>query len=130
MDRAMQIPIVNQSDIAHASRKARDLAVIAGFDKSRSYHVATAASELAWNVLLHGGGGMLEVSLLPGCLGIELLASDAGPGIADPVLAMQEGYSSSGSLGCGLSGIARLMDDLVIDSTVGQGTRVRACKWL
>lgn len=130
MNRAMQIPIIRQSDVAHASRRARDLAVVAGFDKSGSYHIATAASELAWNVLLHGGGGTLEIGLLPGSLGVELLAIDAGPGIADLVLAMQEGYSSTGSLGCGLSGIARLMDDLVIDSAVGQGTRVRACKWL
>jgi serine/threonine-protein kinase RsbT len=59
-----------------------------------------------------------------------MLASDSGPGIANIELALTEGYSTKGSLGCGLSGTQRLMDELVIQSDAAQGTKVRACKWL
>jgi serine/threonine-protein kinase RsbT len=126
----IQIPIQRESDVAEASRKARHLAQAAGFDKLRSYYIATAASELATNVFMHGGGGQFEVWRLASRPGIEMLASDSGPGIADIGLALTEGYSTAGSLGCGLSGTQRLMDELTIESTVAQGTRVRACKWL
>jgi serine/threonine-protein kinase RsbT len=101
----------------------------AGFDQKGSYQVATAAAELASNVLLHGGGGRLEIQLLELHFGIELLAIDDGPGIADIALAMREGYSSIGSLGCGLPGVARMMDVVKIETASGKGTRVRACKW-
>ena len=127
---ALKIPISRESDVAEASRKARELAQEVGFDKLRAYYIATAASELATNVLVHGGGGMFEVWRLASRPGLEMLATDQGPGIADIELAMTEGYSSRKSLGCGLSGTKRLMDELVIESVVNQGTRVRACKWL
>ena len=126
----IHIPIQRESDVAEASRKARQLAQAAGFDKLRSYYIATAASELATNVFMHGGGGQFEVWRLATRPGIEMLASDTGPGIANIALALTEGYSTTGSLGCGLSGTQRLMDELAIDSAVAQGTRVRACKWL
>jgi serine/threonine-protein kinase RsbT len=123
------IPIGCEPDIAQASRQAGQVAAQAGFSKLDSYYVATAASELATNVFVHAGGGLLALRLLEERPGIELVASDTGPGIADIALAMQEGYSSTGSLGCGLPGVQRLMDALWIDTTVGMGTRVRACKW-
>ena len=126
----IHIPIQRESDVAEASRKARHLAQAVGFDKLRSYYIATAASELATNVFRHGGGGQFEVWRMASRPGIEMLASDTGPGIADIGLALTEGYSTAGSLGCGLSGTQRLMDELTIESTVAQGTRVRACKWL
>ncbi len=129
MSSATLIAIARQSDIVHASCTARDLAMCAGFDQKGSYQVATAAAELASNVLLHGGGGRLEIQLLEQNFGIELLAVDDGPGIADTALAMREGYSSIGSLGCGLPGVARMMDVVKIDTASGKGTRVRACKW-
>jgi serine/threonine-protein kinase RsbT len=123
------IAIVRQCDIVQASCAARDLAALAGFDQTARYKVATAAAELASNMLLHGGGGRLEVQLLEPEGGIELLAIDDGPGIFDVALAMREGYSSIGSLGCGLPGVLRMMDTLTIDTVPGKGTRVRACKW-
>lgn len=126
----IHVPIRRESDVAEASRKARQLAHAAGFDKLRCYYIATAASELATNVFMHGGGGQFEVWRLASRPGIEMLASDTGPGIADIELALTEGYSTAGSLGCGLSGTQRLMDELTIDSATAQGTRVRACKWL
>jgi serine/threonine-protein kinase RsbT len=129
MNVATLVAIARQSDIVHASSIARDLAALAGFDRTGSYKVATAAAELASNVLLHGGGGRLEIQLLEQDVGIELLAVDAGPGIDDIALAMREGYSSIGSLGCGLPGVARMMDAVKIDTAPGKGTRVCACKW-
>ena len=129
MSSATLVAIDRQSDIIQASCVARDLAMRAGFDQKGSYQVATAAAELASNVLLHGGGGRLEIQLLEQRFGIELLAIDDGPGIADTALAMREGYSSIGSLGCGLPGVARLMDAVKIETAPGQGTRVCACKW-
>jgi serine/threonine-protein kinase RsbT len=122
--------IQRESDVAEASRKALKMAQETGFDKLRSYYIATAASELASNVFMHGGGGKFEVWRLASRPGIEMLASDSGPGIANIELALTEGYSTKGSLGCGLSGTQRLMDELVIQSDAAQGTKVRACKWL
>jgi serine/threonine-protein kinase RsbT len=129
MSATFQVAIVRQSDVAAASYAARDLALGAGFDNTGSYQIATAAAELACNVLLHGGGGRIEMRQLEPRPGIELLAIDAGPGIADVALAMREGYSSIGSLGCGLPGVARMMDTVTFDTNAGHGTLVRACKW-
>lgn len=129
MSAVILIAIARQPDIVHASCVARDLAESAGFDQKGSYQVATAAAELASNILLHGGGGRLEVQLLEHHFGIELRAIDDGPGIVDVALAMREGYSSIGSLGCGLPGVMRMMDAVKIDTAPGKGTLVRACKW-
>lgn len=123
------ISIARASDVAEASRCAREIAARAGFGKFDAYYIATAASELATNVFIHGGGGSFDIRLLEGPPGIEVVATDGGPGIADIYLAMQEGYSTVGSLGCGLPGVHRLMDEMAIESVVGKGTQVRACKW-
>ena len=91
-------------------------------------------SELAANVLFHGGGGWLHAQALfdaqtQQALGLEVLALDHGPGIADIALALTEGYSTGKGLGCGLPGVKRLMDDFMIESAVGAGTCVKAIKW-
>lgn len=125
-----QVRISRESDIAVASRLARQAATELGFRKLDAYSIAIAASELACNTLVHGGGGWFALRALAGPQGLEMLASDFGPGIVDVALALREGYSSVGSLGCGLSGVQRLMDHLEIVSSPGNGTRVQACKWL
>jgi serine/threonine-protein kinase RsbT len=130
MSHTESVRIVILADVATACRAARQAAEQTGFDRIRSYQIATAASELACNVLVHGGGGMVTVRVVTDRGGVELLAVDQGPGIADLALAMQDGYSSSGSLGCGLPAVERLMDEVVIDSSAGLGTTVRAAKWL
>ncbi len=130
MNSTESIRIAIPADVATASRAARQAAEQTGFDRTRCYQIATAASELACNVLVHGGGGSVTVRAVTERSGIELLAVDKGPGIADLALAMQEGYSTTGSLGCGLSGVERLMDEVVIESSAGLGTTVRASKWL
>jgi len=122
--------VAGESDIAEAARQARRAAQGLGFSTVQSHYIATAASELAANLYVHAGGGLLEVSQLPECSGLELRTTDYGPGIADVDKALQEGFSTAGSLGCGLPGVQRLMDELDIDSRLGEGTVVRARKWL
>ena len=131
----VEVRIDAEHDVMAASRQARLLAERLGFSRSSAYQVATAASELAANLLLHAGGGRLLVNPLPapdagGLLpGLELCAEDDGPGIADLALALTDGYSTRQGLGCGLPGVKRLMDEFAIDSAPGRGTRVRAVKW-
>ncbi|AGX87294.1 anti-sigma regulatory factor [Candidatus Symbiobacter mobilis CR] len=105
------------------------LAESIGFNQVESCYVATAASELAANTLFHGGGGMFEAHVLIPKPGIELISSDNGPGIKDLNLAMREGYSTTGSLGCGLPGALRLMDEMFILTQLGEGTSVCVRKW-
>lgn len=118
-----------------ACRQARQLAEALGFSRTAAYQVAIAVSELATNLLVHAGGGLVQVNPIPHALphgeplGLELLAEDRGPGIFDLSLALTEGYSTRGTLGCGLPGVERLMDDLAIRSEPGNGTQIRAVKW-
>jgi serine/threonine-protein kinase RsbT len=121
--------VTGESDIAEAARCARRFARFIGLGAVQAHYVATAASELAANLLVHAGGGRFEVRVLPGRPGLELQAIDYGPGIANLEQAMQEGFSTAGSLGCGLPGVKRLMDEMEIDTRLGQGTSVRARKW-
>jgi serine/threonine-protein kinase RsbT len=91
----------------------------------------TAASELARNAVLYGGGGELtwEVLSQDRSVGVRLTFVDHGPGIADIKLAMTAGWSSRGGLGLGLSGTKRLVHEFMIDSAPGEGTRVRIVRW-
>ena len=118
-----------EPDVAEAMRRARQLALAIGFNHIQVSYVATVATELASNLFIHAGGGVFEARALDGSQGIELEASDHGPGIADVGLAMQDGYSTAGGLGCGLPGIKRLMDEMEIESHPAKGTRVCARKW-
>ncbi len=133
---AQWIVVEREIDIASASRIARTAAEHLGFSRTAAYQIATAAAELASNLLLHAGGGQLGVITRPAPpavgarLELELCAFDQGPGIADLALALTEGYSTGGGLGCGLPGVRRLMDQFVIESNPGQGTSVKAVKWL
>ena len=104
----------------------------AGFDEVRSRLIATAVSELARNILKYAGSGEVCVRQvrLQSKTGIEIEATDHGPGIADCEAAMQDHYSSGGTLGLGLPGVRRMMDEFLLDSSPGEGTRVRARKWL
>ena len=93
--------------------------------------IATAISELARNILTYAGEGEIEVAVeeTAGRRGIRIVARDEGPGIADIGLALQDGYSTSRSLGIGLPGVRRLMDEFEVTSEPGSGTVVRATKW-
>jgi serine/threonine-protein kinase RsbT len=123
------VNVATEIDVAEAAREARRWAIHQGFSSMQVHYLATAASELAANLLIHAGGGQFELLIPEDQSSIEMRASDQGPGITDIGQAMQEGYSTAGGLGCGLPGVQRLMDELEIDSQVGVGTVVRARKW-
>lgn len=125
----IRLVIANECDIAQAARNARNMASLAGMDQAKSYYVATAASELAANMFFHAGGGLFEVRVMENQRGVELAATDHGPGIADLNQAMREGFSTTGSLGCGLPGARRLMDEMEVTTQLGGGTSVIARKW-
>jgi serine/threonine-protein kinase RsbT len=128
--KTVYLNVAGESDVAEVARQARQMAVALGFATVQAYYIATSASELAANLLIHAGGGKVELSPLSNPAGLELLTTDCGPGIADIDKALQDGYSTAGGLGCGLPGVQRLMDELDIRSQVGVGTLVRARKWL
>lgn len=129
MDRTV-IEINSEVDIGRARRAAGRLCTQAGFTKVAAGCVMTSVSELASNVWRYAGQGTVTLSLTddtPACL--EVYVEDEGPGILDVANAMRDGTSTSGSLGNGLPGAQRLMDEFHIDSTPGHGTRIQARKW-
>ncbi|MGH2673503.1 MAG: anti-sigma regulatory factor [Actinomycetota bacterium] len=120
-----------ESDILAARQHGREVAERLGFRGSDLALIATAISEVARNIVVHAGEGAIMISALSdGRAGVEIVARDAGPGIADIELAMQDGFSTVASLGLGLPGSRRLMDEFTIESHDGQGTTVIMRKWL
>jgi len=103
----------------------------AGFDETPSRMIATAVSELVRNILKYAGTGEIRLRKVEGRKGrgIEIEAVDRGPGIEDPEAAMRDNFSSGGTLGLGLPGVKRLMDEFSLESAPGKGTRVTAVKW-
>ncbi|MGI9264077.1 MAG: anti-sigma regulatory factor [Gammaproteobacteria bacterium] len=103
-----------------------------GFDEIPSRIIATAVSELARNILKYADSGEIKLRRIKdyGRRGIEIEALDRGPGIEDCEAAMKDHFSSSGTLGMGLPGVKRMMDEFSLESTPGEGTRVTARKWI
>lgn len=126
-----KIEIQTEADIIHARRKARELAEELTFSVMGKTRLATAVSELARNVYHHGGGGhmLLEKVNRQGKAGIRCVFIDQGPGIPDIALAMVDGYSTGKTLGHGLPGSKRLVDEFKIESKVSQGSEVEIIKW-
>lgn len=118
----------SEADVAAAARLGRDWALRAGFSGVEISYLATVATELASNLWIHAGGGVFSVLQRLDLPGIEMHTSDQGPGIADVALALQDGYSTAGGLGCGLPGVNRLMDGLEIHNRPEGGTQVRTWK--
>jgi serine/threonine-protein kinase RsbT len=126
------IAIARDTNIVEARAAARDLATRIGFTGTDQVLIATAVSEIARNIVEYAGIGEMVLSVVQdrSRLGVQVVARDHGPGIADVPLAMQDGYSASGSLGLGLPGSRRLMDEFLVESTLGTGTTVTMRKWL
>lgn len=103
-----------------------------GFNLVDQTKLITAASELARNTLIHGGGGALVIENIQNGArrGLHLVFEDQGPGIPDINLALQDGYTTAGGLGLGLGGAKRLCNEFEIQSQVGKGTRVCVTKWI
>ena len=127
----IRVAIGSDQDIVLARQRGRTLAFELGFSSSDSTLVATAISELARNILTYARTGDITVKAIHSSSrqGIMVIASDEGPGIADVRQAVRDGFSTSGSLGLGLPGVRRLMDEFMIESELGHGTRVTVRKW-
>jgi serine/threonine-protein kinase RsbT len=127
----VRVPIDRDADIVAARQKGREMASYCGFATTDLAVIATAISELARNIVRYALHGEIFLRVVEdhGRLGFEIVARDDGPGIADITRAMEDGYSTSGSLGLGLPGTRRLMDDFEITSDFGKGTQVTVRKW-
>jgi serine/threonine-protein kinase RsbT len=127
----IRMRISSDLDIIAARRKGRELAKELGFGPTDLAIIATAISELSRNIVVYARGGEITLKSREenDAPVIIVVASDNGSGIADVAEAMQDGYSTSGSLGLGLPGVRRLMDEFEIVSRVGKGTTVTAKKW-
>ena len=131
-DEARVYPIRSDLDIVAARLAGRTLAQEVGFSGSDLIVVATAISELARNIVLYARHGEIHLGAIEkgGLNGIEVIARDRGPGIADVEQAMQDGFTTSHGLGLGLPGTRRLMDEFDLQTTKGQGTTVTCRKWV
>lgn len=127
----LSIKISSVEDVVRARQAVRELARELGFGPVDQTRMTTAVSELARNIYQFAGKGLVTVFVLEGDRkGIRIVCVDNGPGIPDIELAMSNGFSTRGSLGLGLPGSKRLMDEFKIASDPGEGTRVTITKWL
>jgi serine/threonine-protein kinase RsbT len=125
------LPIGDDLDIVKCRQTVRRVAAGLNFSITRQTMLVTAASELARNTLIHGGGGKFswEVIGVGAKRGVRLSFEDAGPGIPDIQRAMTNGWTSGKGLGLGLPGAKRLVDEFEVQSTSGRGTRVVITRW-
>ena len=123
--------IIKEQDVIPFRNRVKDAAVKCGMGLLNQTKLITAASELVRNLLKYGGGGAATIESVNNGRenGVRLIFSDKGPGIADVNLAMRDGYSTGKSLGLGLPGTKRLVNEFNIESTVGEGTTVTIIKW-
>ena len=127
------IPVETDLDIVAARVEGRNMAREMGFGTIDQARIATAISELARNVVLYAESGEVTIRMIvtdDRRKGLEVVCQDQGPGIADLMLAQQDGYSTSGGLGMGLPGTKRLMDEFHIETEVDVGTKVTVRKWM
>jgi anti-sigma regulatory factor (Ser/Thr protein kinase) len=126
--------IREEIDVLCARKAGREMASASGFDNVKTTEIEIAISELGLNIIKHKAvRGEIILTLVQdeGSLtGFEITARDSGPGIRDPIAAMRDGESSTGTLGIGLSGVKRLMDEFNLNSEFGTGTVVKVRKWL
>ncbi len=127
----IRLPIGDEWEVVLARKHGRDLAREAGLSESAAHALATAISEIVRNVVVHAGRGDVSLDIIEdrGRRGVIVVVRDDGPGIAEPALAMQDGYSTANGLGLGLSSAQRLVDKLDLVSVVGRGTTVVLKKW-
>jgi len=126
-----ELQISAENDIVMARRMVRDAATQLGFGVTDVTRLVTAASELARNVYKYAGQGVMKWSSMQADtrVGLQLQFVDQGPGIPDVAQAMEEGFTTGGGLSLGLPGARKLVDELAIQSAIGQGTTVTVKKW-
>ena len=127
-----ELPIQSGDDVVRVRQQARVAAADCGLSLVDQTKLVTAASELARNTLVHGGGGTARIEVVKsatGRSGVKIGFADTGPGIADQELALTDGWTSGSGLGLGLSGARRLVDEFELTSEPGAGTTVVVVKW-
>jgi serine/threonine-protein kinase RsbT len=131
VEKEIHVAINSDQDIVVARQKGRSLAIALGFSSGDATLIATAISELARNIITYARSGEVRLTVIRNSArpGIQLVAHDTGPGIPDIPQALRDGFSTSGSLGLGLPGVKRLVDEFEIVSEVNRGTTVTATKW-
>jgi serine/threonine-protein kinase RsbT len=124
-------PVRVEQDVVLARQTARKLAQQCGLRLVDQTKLVTAASELARNTIIYGGGGDMDWEILEAGVrnGLRLTFRDEGPGIPDAELAMTDGWTSGSGLGLGLSGSKRLVNEFELESAAGKGTRVSITQW-
>jgi serine/threonine-protein kinase RsbT len=129
--RSETLPVGNEQEVVLSRQAVRRACQEIGFGLVDQTKMITAASELARNTVVYGGGGMLLLEVLQngGRDGLRLRFEDHGPGIADLDLALTDGWSSGNGLGLGLSGSRRLVNEFDIETCPGEGTRVTIARW-
>lgn len=125
------LPIRIEQDVVLARQTARQAAVACKLRLVDQTKLVTAASELARNAVIYGGGGQMDWEILESGMrkGVRLVFADNGPGIPDLAQALTDGWSSGTGMGLGLSGSRRLVDEFELESAPGQGTRITITKW-
>jgi serine/threonine-protein kinase RsbT len=129
---AETFPVRSGEDVVRARQVVRSRAMDVGFTLVEQTKIVTAASELARNTVIHGGGGEMRIERLnegPKRTGLRLTFEDNGPGIADIELALRDGFTTGTGLGLGLNGARKLSHEFDIKSTPGKGTRVTITRW-
>lgn len=127
-----ELPVASGDDVVRVRHKLRAVAAECGLSLVDQTKLVTAASELARNTLVHGGGGTVLVEVVRsdrGRSGVRARFTDTGPGIDDMELALSDGWSSGSGLGLGLSGARRLVDEFELTSAPDTGTDVVITKW-
>lgn len=126
-----ELPLGNEHDIVRARQAVRRMTQEQHFSLVDQTKLVTAASELARNALIYGGGGVLKWELLENGMrrGLRLTFEDHGPGIPNIGLALTDGWTSGSGMGLGLTGARRLVNEFELESTVGVGTRVTVTRW-
>ena len=125
-------PVRSGEDVVKARQVVRSRAMDLGFSLVEQTKIVTAASELARNTVIYGGGGEMRIErVYQGTkrIGLRLTFEDQGPGIVDIELALRDGYTTGNGLGLGLNGARKLSNEFDIKSAPGQGTRVTITRW-
>jgi serine/threonine-protein kinase RsbT len=131
VERTRTVAVQTTEDVVKARQLVREAMAVMKFSLVDQTKFVTAASEIARNTVIYGGGGSLRIeSLTDGARrGLRLVFEDSGPGIADVGLAMTDGYTTGGGLGMGLPGAKRLCSEFDLESGPGEGTRVTLVRW-
>ena len=127
----VRVAIRTDADVVTARQEARAMGAGLGFSSTDLTLLATAISEVARNITAYAGEGEVALRVLNDGdrQGIEVIATDQGPGIDDIELAMQDGFTTGSGLGLGLPGTRRLVDEFELRTKPGRGTTVRLVKW-